>query len=129
MPGMPSEVLSDARFDNSFVRELPADPNSSNQRRQVLSAAYSRVTPTPVAAPRVIACAREVAELLDLSPAQCRSPDFAQVFGGNRCATGMEPYAACYGGHQFGAWAGQLGDGRAITLGELINRRGERWEL
>ena len=41
----------------------------------------------------------------------------------------MEPYAACYGGHQFGSWAGQLGDGRAITLGEVINAQGERWEL
>jgi uncharacterized protein with ACT and thioredoxin-like domain len=44
-------------------------------------------------------------------------------------AAGMEPYAACYGGHQFGNWAGQLGDGRAITLGEVVNERGERWEL
>jgi uncharacterized protein YdiU (UPF0061 family) len=41
----------------------------------------------------------------------------------------MQPYAACYGGHQFGHWAGQLGDGRAITLGEVVNARGERWEL
>lgn len=39
------------------------------------------------------------------------------------------PYAQCYGGHQFGRWAGQLGDGRAITLGEVLNSRGERWEL
>lgn len=39
------------------------------------------------------------------------------------------PYAQCYGGHQFGVWAGQLGDGRAITLGEILNSRGERWEL
>ena len=56
-------------------------------------------------------------------------PRFAQVFGGNALLAGMEPYAANYGGHQFGNWAGQLGDGRAITLGEAINARGERWEL
>ena len=57
------------------------------------------------------------------------SPAFAQVFGGNALLEGMEPYAANYGGHQFGHWAGQLGDGRAITLGETINAAGERWEL
>jgi serine/tyrosine/threonine adenylyltransferase len=51
------------------------------------------------------------------------------VFGGNALLDGMQPYAANYGGHQFGNWAGQLGDGRAITLGETVNARGERWEL
>lgn len=39
------------------------------------------------------------------------------------------PYAQCYGGHQFGSWAGQLGDGRAITLGEILNSKSERWEM
>lgn len=43
-----------------------------------------------------------------------------------RCS---QPYAQCYGGHQFGSWAGQLGDGRAITLGEVVNSKGQRWEL
>src|SRR5207342_3711299 len=61
--------------------------------------------------------------------ADIRSPAFAQVFGGNKLVEGMQPYAANYGGHQFGNWAGQLGDGRAITLGEAVNVRGERWEL
>ncbi len=51
-----------------------------------------------------------------------------EILGGNRLAPTMRPYAARYGGHQFGHWAGQLGDGRAITLGELIPQ-GERWEL
>ena len=51
------------------------------------------------------------------------------MFGGNALIDGMQPYAANYGGHQFGQWAGQLGDGRAITLGEVINAKGERWEL
>ena len=58
-----------------------------------------------------------------------RRPLFADVFGGNALIEGMEPYAASYGGHQFGQWAGQLGDGRAITLGEVINAAGQRWEL
>ncbi len=116
-------------FDNSFVRELPADPATGSGRRQVHGALYSRVEPTPVVAPRLIAYSREVAALLDIDLADIESPPFAQVFGGNELLDGMQPYAANYGGHQFGNWAGQLGDGRAITLGETINARGERWEL
>jgi uncharacterized protein YdiU (UPF0061 family) len=46
-----------------------------------------------------------------------------------KCVVCSLPYAQCYGGHQFGVWAGQLGDGRAITLGEVLNNQGERWEL
>jgi uncharacterized protein YdiU (UPF0061 family) len=117
------------RFDNSFVRELPGDPHSGSRRRQVHGALFSRVEPTPVAAPRLIAHSPEVAALLDLPEEEVRSPRFAEVFGGNALLEGMQPYAANYGGHQFGNWAGQLGDGRAITLGETINARGERWEL
>ncbi len=116
-------------FDNTFVRELPADPASGPGRRQVHGALYSRVEPTPVAAPRLVAWSREVAALLDMDRADIESPAFAQVFGGNALLDGMQPYAANYGGHQFGNWAGQLGDGRAITLGETINAKGERWEL
>ena len=92
-------------------------------------ALYSRVEPTPVAAPRLIAYSREVAALLGIDEADIASPAFAQVFGGNALLDGMQPYAANYGGHQFGHWAGQLGDGRAITLGEIVNAAGERWEL
>ena len=55
--------------------------------------------------------------------------DFAQVFGGNALYAGMQPWAANYGGHQFGHWAGQLGDGRAISLGELVAPDGRHWEL
>src|SRR5690606_22740517 len=57
------------------------------------------------------------------------SPQFAQVFGGNTLLEGMQAYATNYGGHQFGTWAGQLGDGRAITLGEAIGADGKRLEL
>ncbi len=116
-------------FDNRFVRELPADPNVGRHVRQVHGACFSRVEPTPVQRPQLLAWSPEVAALLDLDESDLRSAAFAEVFGGNRLMTGMEPFAACYGGHQFGNWAGQLGDGRAITLGEAINARGERWEL
>jgi uncharacterized protein YdiU (UPF0061 family) len=121
--------LAALRFDNAFVRELPGDPDEGTSRRQVHGALYSRVMPTPVVAPKILAYAREVAAILGIDESDIATPQFAQVFAGNALLPGMEPYAANYGGHQFGQWAGQLGDGRAITLGESINPRGERWEL
>jgi uncharacterized protein YdiU (UPF0061 family) len=117
------------RFDNAFVRELQGDRDEGGPPRQVYEALYTRVAPTPVFAPKLIAHSREMAERLGFDEALVAQPEFAQVFGGNALLEGMEPYAANYGGHQFGQWAGQLGDGRAITLGELINAQGERWEL
>jgi uncharacterized protein YdiU (UPF0061 family) len=116
-------------FDNRFIRDLPGDPDTSLRRRQVLGACWSAVAPTPVKRPTLLAHAREVAELVGFTPEQVASPHFAQVFGGNALYDGMQPWAACYGGHQFGTWAGQLGDGRAISLGEVVNARGERCEL
>lgn len=116
-------------FDNTLVRDLPGDSQRGLLPRQVHGALYSRVDPTPVAAPRLIAYSAEVAALLGIGAADIASAQFAQVFSGNALLPGMQPYAANYGGHQFGHWAGQLGDGRAITLGETINAVGERWEL
>jgi serine/tyrosine/threonine adenylyltransferase len=121
--------MTSLRFDNTFVARLPADPRTGSQRRQVHGALFSHMQPTPVRAPRLIAHSREVAAMLGITEAYVASPEFAQVFGGNALLEGMQPYAANYGGHQFGNWAGQLGDGRAITLGETINAQGERWEL
>jgi serine/tyrosine/threonine adenylyltransferase len=121
--------LTPLHFDNAFVRELPGDPSSDRWPRPVRGALYSRVLPTRVAGPRLLAHSREVAAVLGFSQSDIESPAFAEVFAGNALLKGMEPYAANYGGHQFGQWAGQLGDGRAITLGEVINGAGERWEL
>ncbi|WP_282270093.1 YdiU family protein [Stenotrophomonas sp. PS02298] len=115
-------------FDNRFQRELPGDPETGARRREVLGAAWSAVMPTPVAAPRLLAHSAEVAGLLGFAPTTIASPEFAEVFGGNALFAGMQPWAANYGGHQFGHWAGQLGDGRAISLGELL-AGGKRWEL
>ncbi len=117
------------RFDNRFVRELPGDAETSLRRRQVRGACWSPATPTPVAGPTVLAHSREVAAMVGFTEADVAAPWFAEVFGGNRQMDGMEPYAACYGGHQFGNWAGQLGDGRAITLGEVVGDDGQRHEL
>jgi uncharacterized protein YdiU (UPF0061 family) len=124
-----SGTLASLTFDNRFARELPADPETTNRPRQVTGACYTFVQPTRVAAPKLVAFSREVATLLDLSEETCESDEFLKVFVGNRILPDMSPYATCYGGHQFGTWAGQLGDGRAINLGEIINQRSERWAL
>ena len=121
--------LSQLQWTDSFVSTLPGDPVTQNSTRQVRGAAFSRVDPSPVASPTVLAASPEMAEELGLDPAATSSPDFAAAMGGNAVVDGMKPYAACYGGHQFGNWAGQLGDGRAITLGEVINPVGVRYEL
>ena len=116
------------RFDNSFVRDLPADTVLRNIPRQVHNAAYTRVDPTPVAAPRLLGWADDLGRQLGIGRPAADSP-LLEALAGNRVLPGMQPYAARYGGHQFGHWAGQLGDGRAITLGELIAADGTRQEL
>ncbi len=121
--------LSTLRFDNRFLTDLPADPIEENSRRQIMSACYSYVQPTSVISPQLVAYSKEMAQLLGLSETDCLSDRFSQVFAGNALLEGMRPYAQCYGGHQFGNWAGQLGDGRAINLGEVINAQGEHYTL
>jgi uncharacterized protein YdiU (UPF0061 family) len=116
-------------FENRAIRALPLDPSLENRTRQVFGACFSRVSPTKVKRPQLLAVSREVAECLELSADFLASPEFAETFAGNRLLPGMDPVAACYGGHQFGNWAGQLGDGRAILLGELSTSRGEHFEL
>jgi len=117
------------KFDNAFVHQLPGDTEQGARLRQVEGALYSLVEPTPVAAPRLLAHSAEMAAMLGFSEADIATPQFAQLFGGNALLDGMQPYAANYGGHQFGQWAGQLGDGRAIALGEVVDAAGARWEL
>ncbi|MEZ5279897.1 MAG: YdiU family protein [Acidimicrobiales bacterium] len=116
-------------FDNSFTSLLPGDPNPDNLRRQVHSAAYSLVRPAQVSEPKLVAHSPEVAAMLDLSPAAVADPAFTQAMSGNVVLEGSEPFAMAYAGHQFGNWAGQLGDGRAIALGQVATRRAGRQML
>ncbi|GAB6141445.1 YdiU family protein [Methylosoma difficile] len=116
-------------FDNRFVATLPGDEEQDNFRRQVYGASYSKVLPTPVKKPQLVSYSLEVANLLGLNAEDCQSEAFTEIFAGNLLVDGMAPYATCYGGHQFGYWAGQLGDGRAINLGEILNGQGQRWAL
>ncbi|MDF0642680.1 MAG: YdiU family protein [Nitrospira sp.] len=113
---MAGRTLETLRFDNSYAR-LP-------------DAFFARLNPTPFSSPpRLIHANPAAAALIDLDPAQFARPEFAGTFGGSLLAPGMEPLAMLYSGHQFGVYVPQLGDGRAILLGEAVNERGETWEL
>ncbi|MHC1480401.1 protein adenylyltransferase SelO [Frateuria aurantia] len=116
-------------FDNRWLRELPGDLSDNPAPHEVNAALYSRVVPTSVGNPRWLAGSAEAAALLGLELSQLRSPAWLQVLAGNALHPGMDPWASNYGGHQFGHWAGQLGDGRAISLGEALGPDGRRWEL
>lgn len=127
---MPSiHPLDKLHFDNRFIQQLPGDSETENYRRQVYKACYSLVSPSTVSEPQLVAYSSQLAAELGLTDEICESDDFKQVFVGNRLAKGMQPYAMCYGGHQFGQWAGQLGDGRAINLGEVLGQNGQRLAL
>jgi serine/tyrosine/threonine adenylyltransferase len=116
-------------FEATFLSELPVDPEEGPRLRQVTHACASRVTPTRVQEPKLIATSREMRLELGLSEDDLMSTAMVEALAGNRLLNGMDPYALCYGGHQFGSWAGQLGDGRAILLGETRDIRGSRLEL
>src|SRR5690554_7104874 len=92
------------------------------------SAFYTRLKPQPPNAPRLLHANPDVAALLGLSPDALRAPEFLEVFSGQQPLPGGDTLAAVYSGHQFGIWAGQLGDGRAHLLGEVVAPSGN-WEL
>src|SRR3954454_6970457 len=90
---------------------------------------FARLAPTPVAAPKLIRLNRDLADHLGLDPAWLASPEGVEVLAGNRVPDGAEPIALAYAGHQFGYFVPQLGDGRAILLGEVIDRDGVRQDI
>ncbi len=123
-------LLTDLPFDNRFLRELPTDPTERPGSRLTPGVLAARVLPTPVRAPRLLAWSESLAADLGIhSPRPENTPHYAEIFSGNRLLPGMQPYATRYGGHQFGNWAGQLGDGRAISLGECLDPQGRHWEI
>ncbi|MBU4610987.1 YdiU family protein [Achromobacter sp. GG226] len=89
---------------------------------------YTRLSPQPVSEPRLLHANADVARAIGLDPAVMDTPAFLDAFAGNAPLTGSAPLAAVYSGHQFGVWAGQLGDGRALLLGEVDGPTG-RFEL
>ncbi len=102
-------------FDNSYAR-LP-------------ERFFARLAPTAVPAPRLVCLNDDLARELGLDPAQLRTPEGVEILAGNRVPVGAEPLAMAYAGHQFGAFVPQLGDGRALLLGEVLDRRGVRHDI
>ncbi|MEY3273315.1 MAG: hypothetical protein RLZZ341_2216 [Pseudomonadota bacterium] len=120
--GMNPETVTSAppacafpRFDNTYARELPG-----------FSVPWQ---PVPVAAPRLLVLNEPLAAELGLDAAALRGPAGAAVFAGNQVPEGAEPVAQAYAGHQFGGFSPQLGDGRALLLGEVIDRAGRRRDI
>ncbi len=101
--------LEELAVDSSFTRELPGDPVRENFRRQVAGACYSHVDPVQFPKAELIAYSKEIALELGIDLGSCESDQFTRVFSGSELLQNMTPYACCYGGHQFGNWAGQLG--------------------
>lgn len=120
--------LHEVEFFSSLVEELPSEVGGPNYSRPVPGYLSAQVHPTPVADPHLLAWSEELGDFLGLErPAERSLP--VDVLAGNFVTPSMRPYAARYGGHQFGNWAGQLGDGRAISLGEVVAVDGSRWEI
>lgn len=103
------------RFDNSFQTLPPIFRET--------------VEPTPIRNAKLIAVSESCARLLDFDRAFLQSEQFQKWINGETRLPGDQRMSSRYAGHQFGEWAGQLGDGRAISLGEILNRKGERWEV
>ncbi|TSA14094.1 MAG: YdiU family protein [Betaproteobacteria bacterium] len=106
--------LEELRFDNSYGRLPPAF--------------YTRLSPTPLPDPYLVAFNPDAADLIGLARAEAGRNEFAEIFCGNRLLPGFDPLAAIYAGHQFGGFVPQLGDGRTILLGEATGASG-RWDL
>jgi len=113
-------------YQSDFVDAFDGDHSGDSRPRQTPGVLYSDATPTPVSNPKLLAWSEDLARELGLDPPDA---DDVKVLAGNLVTPTMQPYAACYAGHQFGNWAGQLGDGRAITLGELMAPDGTTREL
>ena len=130
------ELVTDFRLwkfptDHRLFRTFPIDPETKNFVRQVPKAVFSIVHPIPFKLGTKLASVSSdaLSDILDLSPSIASSKEFVKFVSGQLEIKSAIPLSHRYGGHQFGQWAGQLGDGRAVMLGEYVNRKGERWEL
>ncbi len=118
--------LNHATFSAPFVDSFAGDHSGGLLSRTTEGVLYGLAMPSVVSSPDLIAWNQELARDFNLSHPDERDID---ILSGNLVTESMKPYAYCYGGHQFGHWSGQLGDGRAINLGELISKNHESWEL
>lgn len=107
------------QINDQFTLKLPADPQQQVFPRQVEGAAFSYVEPQQTKQPSLVSFNKPLALELGFTTDDLSNDELAEVLTGNKIIDGMQPYAMNYGGHQFGQWAGQLGDGRAINLGQI----------
>lgn len=113
---------------DTFNKELPSDSNTENTPRQVIKACFSYVMPKIPSKPTLIHTSPEMLKNIGISETDSKTDAFLNLVTGAEIYPNTMPYAMCYGGHQFGNWAGQLGDGRAINLFELIHKN-NHWAL
>lgn len=113
---------------NTFISHLPADPVLENRKRQVSGACFSFVMPKPTSNPQLLHVSPEMLEAIGLTQHDAQSEEFLKIMTGNTVLEHTKPFAMNYAGHQFGNWAGQLGDGRAINLFEVAHN-GMQWML
>ncbi len=114
--------LPDLQPDLSSRTAVPrhlVDLPLANRFAGLPPAFYTRLRSTPLPSPYLVCASEDAARLIGLDPAEFARPSFVEVFSGNAELPQSQPLAAVYSGHQFGVWAGQLGDGRAILLGEV----------
>lgn len=119
----------DWKQQGRFIDQVAGQAERRSGVRQVHGAAWVAAWPSPVPAPALLAADARIARRLGLSDTLIADPGLLQVLSGSALYAGMTPWAANYGGHQFGHWAGQLGDGRALSLGELADSDGDGWEI
>ena len=118
-------------WQSQNLNRFPIDPITRNYVREVRNAIFSIVKPTPLEQNVVLAAVSHgvLTEILDMHPNISKTGEFLDFVSGNKLLPGGTPLCHRYGGHQFGVWAGQLGDGRAHMLGEYVNNQGFRYEL
>ena len=121
------DTLSGKHYQNTFAENFEGEQTEDLRQRQTPGVFYCRVKPTTVKSPALLAWSAELAE--ELAVTRPQEPKDLDILAGNLVTESMKPYSACYGGHQFGSWAGQLGDGRAITLGEWMTAGGQSHEF
>lgn len=120
--------MSDAEADHPF--SLPTKGSIEQHFAQLGRAFYTSMTGEKVGErPQLIHANASAAQLLDLDPSVFQDPKFVEVLSGHRPLEGFSPLAMVYSGHQFGVWAGQLGDGRALLIGQVRNQAGELWDI
>ncbi|CAM0139868.1 hypothetical protein VKS41_007212 [Umbelopsis sp. WA50703] len=129
LPLIPPRLTSSLPHDIMTPPDQPVTEKILRISRPVHNAVFSYVTPEKAPSPHMLSVSNAGLKELDLDPEEVKTQQYLDVFSGNTVLPDTHPWSLCYAGHQFGYFAGQLGDGRAISLFETENKSGKRWEL